>query len=68
MGEASDSATGLPYRWAIKGFLPAGMLLLGLATIAVLLRKFVELFGSPEFRPAAEEGGNGGADETERRD
>ena len=24
VGEASDSATGLPFRWAIKGFLPAG--------------------------------------------
>ena len=68
VGEASDSATGLPYRWAIKAFLPAGMLLLGLAAIAVLLRKFVELFGPPELRPAAEEGGSGGAGETERRD
>ena len=70
VGEASDSATGLPYRWAIKGFLPAGMLLLGLAAVAVLLRKFVELFGSPELRHAAEKGGNGGAGagETERRD
>ena len=52
LNEASDSATGLPYRWAIKGFLPAGMLLLGVASIAVLLRKFIELFGSPEHRRA----------------
>ena len=63
MGEASDSATGLPYRWAIKGFLPAGMLLLGLAAIAVLLRKFVELFGSPELRRSL---GDEGAEEPER--
>ena len=70
VGEASDSATGLPFRWAIKAFLPAGMLLLLLAAVAVLLRKFVELFGPPELRRAAEEGGNGGAGagETERRD
>lgn len=52
LNEASDSATGLPYRWAIKGFLPAGMLLLGVASIAVLLRKFIELFGSDEHRRA----------------
>ena len=63
VGEASDSATGLPYRWAIKGFLPAGMLLLGLAAIAVLLRKFVELFGSPELRRSL---GDEGAEEPER--
>ena len=52
LNEASDSATGLPYRWSIKGFLPAGMLFLGIAAIAVLLRKFIELFGSPEHRRA----------------
>ena len=55
LNEASDSATGLPYRWAIKGFLPAGMLLLGVASIAVVLRKFIELFGSPELRRAFED-------------
>ena len=65
VGEASDSATGLPYRWAIKAFLPAGMLLLGLATIAVLLRKFIELFGSPELRRTFEDKS---ADEPERPD
>ena len=52
LNEASDSATGLPYRWAIKAFLPAGMLFLGVASIAVLLRKFIELFGSEEHRRA----------------
>ena len=66
LNEASDSATGLPFRWAVKAFLPAGMLLLGFAAIAVLLRKFVELFGPPELRPATEDGGDGGTGETER--
>ena len=65
VGEASDSATGLPFRWAIKAFLPAGMLLLGLAAIAVLLRKFVELFGPPELRRTL---GDEGANEPERPD
>ena len=66
VGEASDSATGLPFRWAIKAFLPAGMLLLGLAAIAVLLRKFVELFGSPELRHAVAERDDGSAGEAKR--
>ena len=66
VGEASDSATGLPFRWAIKAFLPAGMLLLGIAAIAVLLRKFVELFGSPELRHAVAERDDGSAGEAKR--
>ena len=57
LNEASDSATGLPFRWAVKAFLPAGMLLLGLAAIAVVLRKFVELFGSPELRRTLDDEG-----------
>ena len=65
LNEASDSATGLPYRWAIKAFLSAGILLLGLAAVAVLLRNFVELFGPPELRRAA---GDEGAGETERQE
>jgi len=64
LNEASDSATGLPYRWAIKAFLPAGTLMLGLAAVAVLLRKFVELFGSPELRHAAAERERKSAGET----
>ena len=55
VGEASDSATGLPYRWAIKAFMPLGLLFLLIAGIATLLRKFVELFGPPELRPIVEE-------------
>ena len=49
VNEASDSATGLPYRWAIKAFLPVGLFVLLLAGIVVLLRKFLELFGPPEL-------------------
>ena len=50
VSEASDSATGLPYRWAIKAFLPIGLFVLLLAGITVLLRKFIELFGPPDLR------------------
>lgn len=49
-GEGSSSATGLPYRWAIKAALPLGFTLLGLAGLAVALRKIVELFGPPDLR------------------
>jgi TRAP-type mannitol/chloroaromatic compound transport system permease small subunit len=50
IGEESDSATGLPYRWIIKLALPMGFTFLLLSSIAVLLRKFVQLFGPPELR------------------
>ena len=48
--EISASATGLTHRWIIKSFIPAGFGLLGLAGLAVLLRKIVELFGPPDLR------------------
>jgi len=48
--EISGSATGLTHRWIIKAFVPIGFGLLGLAGIAVLLRKVVELFGPPDLR------------------
>jgi len=41
----SDSATGLPYRWAIKFFLPFGFFVILLSAVAVCLRKAVQLFG-----------------------
>ena len=50
VSEASDSATGLPYRWAIKAFLPIGLFVLLLSGITVLLRKIIELFGPPDLR------------------
>ncbi len=49
LNEASDSATGLPYRWAIKAFLPVGLFFLLMAGIVVLLRKFIQLFGPPDL-------------------
>lgn len=51
--ETSDSATGLPYRWIIKAFLPIGFVFIFLGSLAVLLRKIVELFGPPELADAA---------------
>ena len=60
VGEASDSATGLPYRWAIKACLPIGLFVLLLSGITVLLRKIIELFGPPDLRqllPKKEERG-----------
>ena len=50
VGEASDSATGLPYRWAIKAFLPIGLFVLLLSGITILLRKIIELFGPADLR------------------
>ena len=50
LNEASDSATGLPWRWAIKAFMPIGMFTLLLAAIVVLLRRTIDLFGPPDFR------------------
>ena len=60
VGEASDSATGLPYRWAIKAFLPIGLFVLLLSGITILLRKIIELFGPADLRqllPKKEESG-----------
>ncbi len=54
VGEASDSATGLPYRWAIKAFLPIGFFVMLMAGITVALRKFIELFGPPDLRRIVE--------------
>jgi TRAP-type mannitol/chloroaromatic compound transport system permease small subunit len=53
--EISASATGLTHRWIIKSFLPVGFTLLGLAGVAVLLRKVVELFGPPDLREKVHE-------------
>lgn len=53
--ETSASATGLTHRWIIKLAIPIGFTLLGLAGVAVLLRKIVELFGPPDLRERAHE-------------
>ena len=55
LNEASDSATGLPFRWAIKAFMPIGMFTLLLAGIVVLLRRIIDLFGPPDIRCIVEE-------------
>lgn len=33
LGERSDAPLGLPFRWIIKGFLPLGLFLFGLASV-----------------------------------
>lgn len=48
--EISASATGLTHRWLIKAVIPIGFTILGLAGIAILLRKIVELFGPEDLR------------------
>ena len=56
LNEASDSATGLPFRWIIKMALPLGFIFLLLSGVTVLLRKIVELFGPPGLREFVAEG------------
>ncbi len=46
-GEVSSAGTGLAHRWIIKACLSVGLALLLLASICVMLRSFVMLFGSP---------------------
>ena len=50
-GEISPSPGGLPLRWAIKGALPAGFALLGLAGLSRLTRVAALLFGAPTPLP-----------------
>lgn len=50
-GEISPAPGGLPYRWIIKGFIPIGFFILGLAAAARLSRCTALLFGFP--RPLA---------------
>lgn len=46
-GEISPAPGGLPYRWLIKGFIPLGFLLLGIAGLSRLSRCTAYLFGFP---------------------
>lgn len=46
-GERSASAGGLPFRWILKAVLPISFTLLGMATLAQLLRVGRRLFGEP---------------------
>ncbi len=52
VGEISQAPGGLPLRWLMKGALPVGFALLGLAALARLSRATAFLFGSPEPLPA----------------
>ena len=51
--EASDSATGLPWRWIPKGMISLGLILLFAAVLAVLARLVVYLWGPERLRAAA---------------
>ena len=53
--EISDSATGLTHRWLIKSMIPIGFGVHALSAVAILLRKFVELFGPEELRTKVQE-------------
>lgn len=55
IGEVSSSATGLPYRWAIKAALPIGFVFILLGAVAVFLRKTVQLFGPSDLAAAVRE-------------
>lgn len=45
-GEISQAPGGLPFRWFVKGMLPAGFLLLLLAVLSRLTRVWAFLFGA----------------------
>jgi TRAP-type mannitol/chloroaromatic compound transport system permease small subunit len=49
-GERSSSGLGLPFRWAIKSFIPLSVVLLLLASVAILLKNLLFLFGPPDVR------------------
>jgi TRAP-type mannitol/chloroaromatic compound transport system permease small subunit len=47
--ESSDAPNGLPARYVIKGIMTFGLLCVLLAAISILMRKWVDLFGPPEW-------------------
>lgn len=53
VNESSESASGLPYRWIVKGMLYVGLALLLAAILSVALRLVAYLFG----KKSAEEAG-----------
>ncbi|MDJ0897022.1 MAG: TRAP transporter small permease subunit [Alphaproteobacteria bacterium] len=52
INEVSEAPGGLPARWAIKGVLLLGFLLLALAAFSRLTRVTAALFGAPAAKPA----------------
>ena len=50
INEGSASLVGLPYRWTIKSFLVAGILVAIVAGIAVWLQVYMVLFGPKNLR------------------
>ena len=51
--ERSPAPNGLPARWVIKYIAACGLSLLLFATISVICRRIVDLFGPPHLRTAA---------------
>ena len=52
-GEGSESMTGIPWRYFIKGFMFLGFAVLMLAVLATLFRVSAYLFGTPDQKDAA---------------
>lgn len=47
--ENSDAPNGLPGRYVIKSIMAFGILTILMATISILFRKYVDIFGPPEM-------------------
>jgi TRAP-type mannitol/chloroaromatic compound transport system permease small subunit len=50
LDEQSESSTGLPHRWIIKGVYAAGLWLVVLGVLSVMFRVIVFLFGGKPDR------------------
>lgn len=60
-GEVAQSPAGLPYRWALKFFMPLAFALLVIAGVSRLLKCTALLFGFPRpLRAPAGDGAGGG--------
>lgn len=53
IGEGSPDPGGLPHRWLLKAMIPAGFLLLGLQSLASVLRALIPFVGGPHVPPPA---------------
>ncbi len=52
-GEGSESMTGIPWRYVIKGFMVIGFAVVLMAALATLARVSAYLFGTPDQKVAA---------------